>query len=143
MRVCKAYESNAGTMAIFAIEGDAAVWSHFYFGDAYEMGLVWIELAVNDRDPVAEGWDDAALDIDEWEAGRQIADSCWDHLPYGIDVEDCGTAGREFACAAGAASWCPECRDIIPAVRDVNYPDRWVPLQACPACGAETSDELS
>ena len=54
MRVCKAYESNAGTMAIFAIEGDAAVWSHFYFGDAYEMGLVWIELAVNDRDPVAE-----------------------------------------------------------------------------------------
>ena len=139
MRTYEAYETNAGMLAIFALDGDRVAWSMGYHGAEYEAAQDWCGLIVQGLDPMREGWDDGALDLGEFEGlARKIGDSRWDHLPLGVDVDRCGRAGQMFAMHAGAASICSECGSIIPAVRGVDYPDSWRQLGTCPACGSET-----
>lgn len=157
----QAYEDGAGGLHLFALAEDGApVWGDYYYGegcaDTYSgeerAAADWGGLVVQCIDPVREGWaglgywphdgaDMSAMLADYHECedtARLIADSDdMGRLALGIDLDACGDAGRIFAVAAGAAYECPECGEVVPAVRRVHYPDRWTAPDACPCCGAD------
>lgn len=137
MRVYEAYEDNAGGLAIFALDDGRAVWSGNYYGREVDMAVDWGNIVLAHMDPIAEGWDDAGLDLDDW-MGLLIADSEWDGLPYGIDIDQCGEAGQLFALHAGASSWCPGCGSIIHAIHDDDRLSGWDVVRTCPVCGEDT-----
>lgn len=157
----QAYEDNAGGLHLFALAEDGApVWGDYYYGARDNLGYAgedyagmdWHALMVQGLDPVREGWaglcywphDGADMSVmladahECAERARLIADSddmC--RLPYGVDLDACVEAGRLFAVAAGAAYECPECGEVVPAVRDLHYPDRWTAPRRCDCCGSE------
>ena len=112
----KAYESNNGTISLFALDGERnVVW-----GAAYEQydGVMsakdWCLLLKEERDPVEDGWEFGLFDnlnevaedykclckfTEERLGGAEIiASSEWrEFLPLGIDTEtSLGATGKEF-----------------------------------------------
>lgn len=137
MRTFKAFEDNAGGLVIFEFEDGKQVWACSYTGRESDMGVEWDDIVLAKCDPVADEWEQNDIDAADW-LGWQIADSTWDHVPHGIDVDACGVAGRLFAMHAGAASYCHECGFVIPAERDDYAPSGWHALEKCPSCGEAT-----
>ena len=148
----EAYESNNGTLAIFAIEerdGEIVpVWGQTYYGNEDEAAQDWCGLVVQGLNPLRECWEGMSADdlrsayyCDQWD--HMIADSTEYDLPLGIDIDRCQGAGKLFAIAAGAAYRCPECGEVCQTVRDVTYPNDWAVPRCCECCGASlTSYEL-
>ena len=139
MRTYEAYEDNAGGLAIFALDDGKAVWSGHYYGRENDMAVDWGNLVLAHMDPIAEGWDDAGLDLSEWrDMATRIADSGWANVPYGISVHACLNAGQMFAVHAGAASFCETCGDVYQSVPDGDSLSGWDVVRTCPVCGCKT-----
>lgn len=141
MKTFKVYEDNAGGLVLFEFEDGKQVWACYYYGLESNLGVDWDDIVLAKRDSMTvDGWDSCDIDAEEFveEISKQIADRAWDHVPYGIDVDACGTAGRLFAMHAGAASYCRDCGCIIPAELDNYAPSGWHALEKCPTCGEPT-----
>ena len=136
------YEDQGGTLYIFALNGYRPVWAATYYGREDEAGADWCALIVQGLDPLADDWE--GIDLDEAVRLyacplRMIADSeAIDRRPLGVYLDECMTAGKEMAVAAGAAYQCAWCGEISPMMRDATY-DRWIKPDRCECCGAPLS----
>ena len=134
------YEDQGGTLYIFALDDYRPMWAATYYGRDDEAGADWCALIVQGCDPVADGWEGIALD----EAVRlyacplrMIADSeATDRRPLGVYLDECMSAGKDMAVAAGAAYKCVWCGEISPIVRRAGSPDGWGMPDRCGVCGA-------
>lgn len=139
-RSYEAYEDQGGMLYVFALEDYRPVWAATYYGREDEAGADWCGLIVQGCDPVADGWE--GVDPDEAarlyaDPLRMIADSeATDRRPLGVFLDQCMTAGKEMAVAAGAAYKCVWCGEISPIVGRGGSLGGWDKPDRCEICGA-------
>lgn len=139
-RSYEAYEDQGGTLYIFALDDYIPVWSATYYGRDDEAGADWCGIVVQGCNPVADGWE--GVDLAEAERLytyplRMIADSeATDRRPLGVYLDQCMSAGKDMAVAAGAAYQCARCGEIHPIVSRTSLPGGWDEPDRCESCGA-------
>lgn len=153
----EAYESNDGSIKIYAVEereGEiVTIWGASYYGERDRLGYTgeeyagmdWHAIMVQGLDPLREGWEGMGPDelarsySDDVLGSKHIADYSWygDDYPLGVDLDSCCEAGKRFAIAVGAAYRCPECGEVLPTVRELNS---WSVPRLCACCDASLTD---